>query len=152
MTVRIIALGVIGFALFAQTRSSSDINALTHDIRSAIEKDDFTAAGDLAVKLDDAVEQQFHAWLIRDASQRVDEVLNWLPEDTESLMVYQDPFAINSKDSLRDFDGNPGRLYTSDRLMALNGGKLYSGLAGVTVRLVAAGLRRIRIVPRALKQ
>jgi hypothetical protein len=144
MIVRMIVFGVVAVTLLAQTRPSPDLDAVIRNLRSAIDKDDLTAAAELAAKLDDAVKQQFDAWLIRDASQRVDEVLTWLPEDTEALIVYEDPFVINASDSISDFDGQPGRRYTSDRLMALNGGKLYSSLAGVTVRLVAAGIKTIR--------
>src|SRR5262249_61825410 len=144
MTVRMIVSGVVAVTLFAQTRPSPNLDTAIREVRSAIDKDDLTTASDLAAKLDDAVQQQFQAWLIRDASQRVDEVLTWLPEDTETLMVEQEPFVIKAKDSHVDLNGHPARLYATDRLMALNGGKLYSSLNGITVRLVAAGVRRIR--------
>ncbi len=144
MLARLIALGILTVALHAQSLTPSDIDSLIHNVRSAIDRDDFATASDISAKLNDAVEQRLDTWLIRDVNQRVDEVLTWLPEDTETLLVYQKPFVINAKDSLAELYAQPARLYTTDRLMALNGGKLYATLAGVTVRFVAAGASNIR--------
>lgn len=144
MRVRLAVFSLLAITLPAQPPPPPNLDVLIHEVRSAIEKADLTTASDIAAKLDAAVHQQFQTWLIRDAKQRVDEVLTWLPEDSETLMVYQEPFVISAKDTPADFDGHPARLYATDRLLALDGGKFYAALNGLTVRLVAVGMRDIR--------
>jgi hypothetical protein len=135
-----LALMIVLFssALSAQPPSQSDLIRLTGELRSAIEGDRLTPAADLADKLDDGIKAQQRAWLIRDADQQVEDILKWLPVNTESLWVNQDPFTIKAHESLRLLSGRAPQLYSVDRLSALNDGKFYRLLSGQTVRFVVA--------------
>jgi len=142
--LRILALLLIAANLAAQTPTSPELERLRRRLQDAIRDKDLSTAADIAAKLDDAVQRKFRASLIHDASDRVNDVLTWLPSDTETLLVYQEPFVISAEDSPAMFYGRPARLYATDRLMALNEGQLYRQLQGRTVRLLAAGLRNMR--------
>ena len=125
-------------ALSAQSPSQVDLIRLTDELRSSIQHDALTSAADLAVKLDEEIKARQRAWLIRDADQRVDEILTWLPVNTESLWVNQDPFTIKADESLRLLSGRAPQLYSVDRLSALNDGNFYRLLDARTVRFVVA--------------
>lgn len=129
--------------LCAQTAGQTELLRLTDELRSAITQQKLTLAANLAAKLDDAVKAQQHAWLIRDADQRVEEVLTWLPVDTESLWVNQNPFVVKADESLSLLNGRATELYSVDRLSALSNGRFYRLLSGRTIRLVVAGTRNI---------
>lgn len=90
----ILALPLISVILAAQTTGDADLLNLTRELRDAVGGDSLTSAADLAAKLDDAVQQRYKAWLVRDADQRVNEVLTWLPRDIESVWVNQEPLTI----------------------------------------------------------
>jgi hypothetical protein len=73
--------------LEAQAIDSAALARLTQDLHSTIQNDSLVSAADIAVKLDDAVQAQRRAWLVRDAGERVDEALSWLPVDIDSFWV-----------------------------------------------------------------
>jgi hypothetical protein len=134
----------IATQLSGQTSARPDLNRLDREIEDAVRRDDLIKAADLASTLDDGVQRQFRAWLNRDANQRVNEVLNWLPKDIEALWVLRDPIIINPSDSSEPHYGiKVAHLYAVDRLMALNGGQIYRRLQGKTIRLVVAAIRKI---------
>jgi len=137
-----LALLTVGVA--AQTPGQSDVSPLSRELRTAIQNDSLATAADLASRLDDAVQQRYSAWLIRDAGQRVKEVLTWLPDDTQSFWVNQSPFLIKPDDSIALLSEQPIQLFCVDRLIALNNGDLYRALGNHTVRLVVAAARQIR--------
>src|ERR1700719_2961567 len=95
----ILALPLISVILAAQTTGDADLLKLTRELRDAVGGDSLTSAADLAAKLDDAVQQRYKAWLVRDADQRVNEVLTWLPRDIESVWVNQEPLTIKPEES-----------------------------------------------------
>jgi hypothetical protein len=136
-------LVLLSVGLAAQTPNLPDLTRLTQELRTAIQNDSLVSAAELASRLDDAVQQRQSAWLIRDAGQRVKEILAWLPADTESLWVNQEPFTIKPEESVELLYGRPTQEYSVDRLMALNGGNWYRTLANRTVRLVVATARNI---------
>ena len=130
--------------LVGQTTAPADPARLLTDLRSAIQSDSLVAAADLSGKLDEAVQQRYQAWLIRDVDQRVGEVLAWLPANTESIWVNQQPFTIQPERGLQILWRIPHEQYSVDRLEALNSGEFYKTLANRRVRLVVAGARNIR--------
>jgi hypothetical protein len=136
--LRALIIAFCASTLRAQTPSQSDLIRLTGELRSAIERDQLASAADLAATLDEGVKAQHRAWLIRDADQRVDEVLTWLPVNTESLWVSQDPFTVNADEPLNLLTGRTTQLYSVDRLSALNDGKFYRLLSGKTIRFTVA--------------
>lgn len=137
-------LVLIAAQLSGQTSVRPDLNRLDREIEDAVRRDDLIKAADLASTLDDGVQRQYRAWLNRDANQRVDEVLNWLPKDIEALWVLRDPIVINPSDTSEPQYGiKVAQLYAVDRLMALNEGQIYRSLRGKTIRLVVAAIRKI---------
>ena len=118
------------------------------DLRVAIGRNDLNLAADLTKKLDDAVQTRYRAWLIRDASERVEEALSWLPVDTESLWINQDPFIIKADDSRELLQNRPTDLYSMDRLRALNDGKLFRALNDRVIRFVIGATRGMGIHPQ----
>jgi hypothetical protein len=117
--LRILVLLLIAANLAAQTPVSPELERLRRQLQDAIRDKDLSTAADIAAKLDDAVQRKFRASLIHDASDRVNDVLTWLPSDTETLLVYREPFVISAEDSPAMFYGRPARLYATDRLMYL---------------------------------
>ena len=69
--------------LAAQTAVPADPMHLLRDLRTAVQDDSLATAAELAGKLDRAVQERYSAWLIRDADQRIEEALAWLPADVE---------------------------------------------------------------------
>jgi hypothetical protein len=106
-----------------------DLGTLIRDVRSAIGKGDLVTASELANNLDDGVQARLHNWMIRDARQRVAEVLTWIPNGTETLLVDQQPFVIGNT------AGRPDVAYLAGRL---------NPLRGRTVRIAAAAESQIR--------
>jgi hypothetical protein len=139
----ILCLPLISVGLAAQTTGDADLLKLTRELRGAVGGDSLSSAADLAGKLDDAVQERYKAWLVRDAGQRVNEVLTWLPPDIESLWVNQEPFTIKPEESLALLYGRPVQAYSTDRLMTVNGGSFYQALGGHILRLVLSAARNI---------
>lgn len=117
---------------------------LTRELRAVIDRDELVAAVDLAAKLDALIQAKQSAWLIRDAQERVNEVLTWLPADTESVWVNQEPFTLRADESLELMGERPILLQSLDRLCAMDEGKYYRALSGRTIRLAVAGGRNMR--------
>lgn len=130
--------------LAAQTALATDPVQLLRDVRTAIQDDSLATAAELAGKLDVAVQERYSAWLIRDADERIQEALAWLPGDTESVWVNREPFTIRPELGIDMLWDRPNISYSVDRLAALNGGEFYKALGNHTIRLVVAGARDIR--------
>ena len=116
---RILILAFLTVSLGAQA-DKSDLTRLARELRTAIEKKELTTAADLAIQLDHDVQLRYRAWLIRDAHKWVDDVLTWLPPDTEALFVNQEPFVVDPSESPEALYGRPTQIYAIDRLSALN--------------------------------
>lgn len=145
---RLFAIGFLGLILIgrsdvAQTPGPTDVTRMARELRAAIEREELSAAADLAAKLDDAVQAQYRASLTSDVNQRVEEALTWLPPDTESLWINQEPFKIDNQ-PLELLWQRPTQVYSIDRLSAVNGGRIYRALTNRTIRLVVAAARNIR--------
>jgi hypothetical protein len=121
----------------------SDISHLIADTGVALDKNDLISAADLAARLDRAVQEKYEFWLVRDATQRIEETLTWLPENTEAFWVSKTPFVadLERPDVLQ---GQPWQIYATDRLRAIEGGAVWKRLQGKTIRIVACGARDIR--------
>jgi hypothetical protein len=130
--------------LCAQTPAFESLDRLRQELHHAIHDGDLVKAADLASRLDEGVQRQYRASLNRDSDQRIRDVSNWLPGDTEALLVLQEPTILEAV-ALRDgLMGGPARRYAFDRLMALNEGAVWQKLNGKTVRMVVAGIRNMR--------
>lgn len=142
-------LPILSACLAAQTTVGSDPAQLLRDLRTAIEHDSLATAAELAGQLNQAVEERYSAWLIRDADQSINATLAWLPADTESVWVNRQPFTIRSDQDMDALAERPSERYSVDRLAALNGGEFYKALGNHTIRLVIAGARDIPKAPLA---
>ncbi|MGA3028287.1 MAG: hypothetical protein ABSF98_26365 [Bryobacteraceae bacterium] len=144
----VLRLVVLFIGVAAQVFGQDDLTQAIGGLRTAVRNDSLASAADIADRLDDAVQLRYKASLIRDAGQRVQDVLSWLPDDTESLWVNQKPFTIKPEESLQLLYGRPIQVYSVDRLSVLNEGDFYRALANRTVRLVvAAGANIPRRIP-----
>jgi hypothetical protein len=121
--------------------SQSDPSKLLRDFRTAIAENAPTTAADAADKLDQAIRARYQAWLVRDAPQRVDEFLSWLPADTETFWVNQEPFLVNLDERPEAFFAKPIQRFSTDRLAAAGDGRIYKALTGRTIRMVASGAK-----------
>jgi hypothetical protein len=129
--VRSLVILLVTFGALAQS-PPPDLNTMLHDVRSAIGNSDLVTASDLAANIDDGVQAHLQAWMVRDARQRVAEVLTWLPAGTETLLVDQEPFVIGNT------AGRPDAVYVLGRLSSIG------ALRGRIVRIAAAGEMDIR--------
>src|SRR5438105_214913 len=118
---------VSALLLSAQPPSNQDPTRLLRDVQNAIGNRDLVDAYDAVSKLDDAIQTRIRTLMVRDARQRVDEVLTWLPATTESLIVSQEPFVIGNSSQRLD------AMYLMGQLALLNGGTVLSALRGHTV-------------------
>ena len=155
----VFAILLISTALAAQNSNRAKLVDLTRELRTAIQNDSLESAMDIATKLDDAVHAKYQSWLVRDSGERVEEVLSWLPPDTESFWVNREPCVLDRVESVELLNGRPTQEYSLDRLIALNDGSLYSHLTGRTLRLVMAATRGTKSpafdvisVPRGMPQ
>ncbi len=121
--------------------AQADPAKLLRDFRTAVAENSPTTAADAADRLDQAIRARYQAWLVRDASQRVDEFLSWLPADTETFWVNQEPFLVNPDEKPEALYAKPMQRFCTDRLAAAGEGKIFRALAGRTIRMVASGAR-----------
>ena len=141
MTRLLLALFLISSILAAQSADQVNLTRLTGELNAALQNDSLAAAVEIAAKLDDAVQIQRQAWLVRDSDDRVEEVLSWLPGDIESFWVNRSPFVIDGQ--ARDFGEQTTTLYSADRLKSLSEGRFYRFLDHRTMRLAIAATRGI---------
>jgi hypothetical protein len=147
-------LAIFSATLGAQTSKQADLTRLTGDLRTALDHDEFARAAELAGNLDDGIRAARNAWLVRDARARTDEILSYLPADTEGFWVNQEPLTIKAGESSTFLAMQPAVLYSIDRLKALNAdpvpedklpeGKFYRALSNHTIRMVMGATRGIR--------
>ena len=138
------SIAFFAVAVHAQTSSTPDLTKLIQSFNTAVRDDNLTLAAEIAAKLDAAVQKRYHRWLVRDAQERVDEALTWLPVETEAITVHQRPFTVS--DELAEFktDEHPSQDSMVERLAKLNAGAFYKALRGRTIRLVVAGAANMR--------
>ena len=127
--------------MVAQTPGQTGLLRQAEELQSAIRNDSLSRATEIATELDASLQAQHRAWLIRDASDRVEEALSWLPTDVEGFWVNQEPYVLNAGDSAQLLSGRPTQLYSLDRLIAMNEGQIYRSLSNRTIRLAIAAVR-----------
>jgi hypothetical protein len=140
----VLILAVLSTYLLGQTPSSEEVDSLAGQLSDAIRRNDLVDATEIATRLDDGVQRRFRAWMNRDASMRVEQVLTWLPADIETIWALQEPIDISAKESSQIRFGKSAQVYALDRLMALNNGEFYQRLKSNTIRLTVAAGRKIR--------
>lgn len=141
--MRLWVIAFLWITLVAQVPDRADLTRLIGELLTALDKKEFTQATDLASKLDDGVQLQYKAWLVRDSKQRVEDVLSWLPVDTEAILVHQEPFTVDAEQNPDRLFGKPTQQYLTDRLAAVDQGKFYRALHGRTIRLAVMATKGI---------
>lgn len=129
----VLFLSAVAFTARAQT---SRLIQLTREVDEAVRNDDLVKAADLTRELNAQIRERYHAWLNRNTGQRVNEILSWLPRDTESLLVIQKPSIIRASDPVLKLAQVPHMLSMFGRLMAVDDRKVFRQLDGSTVTLV----------------
>ncbi len=143
---------VLGLALLclrglSQEADPTAMLGAAGDIKSAIEQNSLTIAAEKAERLDDAVQARYRAWLVRDAAERVRDVLAWLPPDTEAFWVDQRAFVVDGRGLAEALSKDFTKAYCVDRIAVLSDGRFLHILDKQTVRLVMAATRGLAALP-----
>ena len=139
-------LGVLFIAastVAAQSPVKADLLGLTNELDTAIQSGDWTKAVELSRALKAAAEDARNRSMASAGREQADSILAWLPADTETLVVAQQPFQI----AVPDQTNNPSAIemaqgFVGGLLEAAEKGNLHKDLVGRTVRLAALGARR----------
>jgi hypothetical protein len=130
-------------ALLGQTSEKVDLLKRTEELEGFIAAGEWGKASELSRSLRDAVTEGRDRSLAASGSDLADSILRWLPTNTETLVVAQEPFTINKEDktkvatALQEAQGHVlGNLAEAEK------GKLWEVVLGRTVRLAALGARR----------
>jgi hypothetical protein len=139
---RFYSLGLLLLATLvpAAPAPSSDISDLIQQLRGALARNDLGGAAIAAAKLDGVIQLQYRTFLIKDADERLAEALKWLPPGVESMLVQQEPIAVDGDNSSIALIEKPELLYTMGKLMTVDNGDLYKRLNGQMVRLAVVGM------------
>jgi hypothetical protein len=156
MTRYVIAFLLAASVLAAQTNAADDLLKLTDQLEAAIQANDWAKAGQLSRQLREAVHTARDQSMAAAGHDLADTILSWLPADTETLVVAQQPFAIVVLD--RNDIPNAlewARSYVLGLLDAAEKEAMFKALNGRTVRLAALAARRfgeeepLQTTPRA---
>jgi len=140
----LVLLVIAGIALRAQQAPDKlDLLNLTNSVQAAIDAGDWRKAADLSALLETAVRDARNQAAVGKNSALVDSILTWLPADTETVVVAQEPFRISAPDP----SAIPSALamaqgYVTGVLDAAEAGQLGSALQGETIQLAVLGARR----------
>jgi hypothetical protein len=129
--------------LAAQTNAADDLLKLTDQLEAAIQANDWAKAAQLSRQLREAVHSARDQSMAAAGHDLADTILSWLPADTETLVVAQQPFAIVVLD--RNDIPNAlewARSYVLGLLDAAEKEAVFKALNGRTVRLAALAARR----------
>jgi hypothetical protein len=116
---------------------------LTDEVEAAIQDNDWPKAARLSRQLREAVHEARDQSMAAAGHELADTILSWLPADTETLVVSQQPFAIAAPDRTsipRALE--LARSYVLGLLEAPEKEALFKALDGRTVRLAALAARR----------
>jgi hypothetical protein len=131
------------WTIAAQSPAKVDLLRLTNELDTAIHSGDWTKAVELSRALKTAAEDARNRSLESSGKEQVDSILAWLPADTETILVAQQPFVIKSYSPTKVSSAiEMAQGFVLGLLQAAEKGKLYTKLLGQTVRLAALGARR----------
>jgi hypothetical protein len=120
-------------------RAQDDPGELLLKLKHQVSEKQLIPASETAGQLDAAIQARYREWLVRDSSERADEVLSWLPADMESFCVNRSPEEING-----DLAFQTGIEWDMlDRVKAQEDGRFIKPLQGATVRMSMAAARAI---------
>ncbi len=128
--------------LYGQVPSSSNLTKLADDLDFAIQAEDWAKAVEISRTLKVAAIEARDASLSGQGRELTENILAWLPVDTETYVVAQRPFKLPEGNIM----GVPNtldaaRFFILGLLLAPEKGKLAEALMGKTIRLAAIGRR-----------
>lgn len=129
-------------ALAAQPSGKAGLMKLTDQLDAAIQAGDWTQAAQISRTLKGAVQGARNQSLSAAGSELADAILGWLPVDTMTLLVAQEPFSVKAEDE-RNIPSalDMARGYVLALLGSAEKGNLLTALKGRTVRLAAIAIR-----------
>lgn len=139
MIRRLVAVIVAAAALRAQT---PDLIGKTDELQRAIATEDWNKAATLSRSLKQDVTDARNRSLAGEESALANTTLNWMPADTETFLVAQQPFAIPTAKDAGDASGlEMAQGFLLMAMEAAENGKLLTDFAGKTVKFAASGAR-----------
>jgi hypothetical protein len=130
-------------ALQGQTTSSrEDLLLLTDRLGAAMAGDDWKTAATISSTLKDGVREARNLALSSDNREQVDRVLSWLPKDTETLVVAQQPFTLPTQRQEKVDATMTVRGYVLIPLDAFAQGGLLKSVDGATMRYAVLAARK----------
>ncbi len=140
---RALIAAILAAALQAQTPSRSDLLRLSDELSSLVRKGQWREARAVSQKLRTSIEQARNESLASGGRGLTDSILTWLPENTESVIVANRPFAVPSSEALPAQGGLPlAQNFSLFLLGSVERKALLKALANRTVRLAVVGGRR----------
>ena len=131
--------------ILAQMPEKPDLLKRTDELERLIAAGEWDRAAESSRSLKNVVTEARNRSLAVDGNQLADAILHWLPADTETFVVAQQPFPITKRDdtviptALQDAQG-----YVLGLLNEAEQGKLTEAILSRTVRLAAIGARNFR--------
>jgi hypothetical protein len=123
--------------------NSESLLVLTDRLRAAMEAGDWKKAAELSSALKNATAEARGRALLGKNNEEIDRVLGWLPENTETIVVAQQPFILLEGDPNSVADAlTEARGYVLNLLGPANDAELVKALYGTTVRFAVLAARR----------
>lgn len=118
---------------------------LTDELDTAVQAGDWNKAAALSRSLKDATVEARNLSMAKGGVDLVDQILQWLPVDTETLVVAQQPFKIPRRDpqAIPSVAGM-AQGYVLGLLGAIGKEGVDKALVGQTIRLAAIGARKFQ--------
>jgi hypothetical protein len=132
-------------ALFGQEPSGDpkNLQALMESLRLAMEGGDWKTAAELSSSLKNAVIGERDRTLARDSKEQIDRLIDALPENTETIVVAQQPFTLSKPDPNTEHGAlTTARAYILGLLGAADDEKPLKALYGSTLRYAVLAARK----------
>jgi hypothetical protein len=143
MRLSLLLFLLTGLALAQDAVIQTDLIGLAADAQRAIDAGDWKKAAALTSALKDATrEARNRAWA-RATQDLEDRILSWLPEDTETIAAWQEPFTLAaSADARRGGGAEAAQSYLLGLMNTAENGRIARALEGRTLRLSLLAARR----------
>lgn len=153
MTRLLIVLLVGAGTVAAQPPDKGTLLQRTEELDNAIRSGDWGKAAELSRELKSATEDARNRSMAAAGKKQTESILSWLPADTETVLVAQQPFEITLPDQTKPPKSiDAARGLVLGLLESAEKEKLFTDLAGRTVRLAAIGARRFGEEPEDHQQ
>ena len=138
-----LCVSFLSLGLQAQTASSKEnLLLLTDRLGAAMSGGDWKTAATISAALKDGVREARDLALASNNREQVDRVLSWLPKNTETLVVAQQPFTVPTQDQEKADAIMTVRGYILIPLDAFALGGEFRGGEGATMRYAVLAARK----------